>query len=138
MPCDCTRRHTDDRDELIKRHQEELAHVRDALVRAERQRRAVERERDRLQRRNERLQRQLDAARRAGFRQAAPFAKDRPQGCGRRPGRRAGGAYGRRARPPVPERVAEWYGLREVKEEDYRFLPGDDGEKTRGRVELLG
>ena len=27
---------------------------------------------------------QLAAARRAGFRQAAPFAKDRPQGCGRK------------------------------------------------------
>ena len=36
----------------------------------------------------------------------------------------------------VPQRVAQWYGLRELKEEGYRFLP-DDGEKTRGRIELL-
>ena len=36
----------------------------------------------------------------------------------------------------LPQRVAQWYGLRELSEEGYRFLP-DDGERTRGRVELL-
>jgi len=39
-------------------------------------------ERDRLKCHNERLKHQLDAARRAGFRQPAPFAKDRPQDQG--------------------------------------------------------
>ena len=47
----------------------------------------------------------MAAARRAGFRQAAPFAKDRPQGRGRRPGRRAGTQYGRKACRPRPARV---------------------------------
>ncbi len=51
------------------------------------------------------LRGQLAAARRAGFRQAAPFAKDRPQGRGRRPGRRAGTQYGRKACRPRPARV---------------------------------
>ena len=66
----------DARDKLIKQQAEALAHLRDDVAR-------LARERDRLKRHNERLKRQLDAARRAGFRQAAPFAKDRPQGRGR-------------------------------------------------------
>jgi transposase len=90
----------DDRDALIKRQQEEIARLRDALTRAER-------ERDRLKRRNERLEDQLDAARRAGFRQAAPFAKSHRQGSGRPPGRRAGVTYGRHGRRPVPRRIDE-------------------------------
>lgn len=99
----------DERDELIKRQQKEIAQLRDELARTDRQRREAERERDRLKRQNEHLNQQLDAARRAGFRQAAPFAKDRPQGRGGRPGRRAGAAYGHRARRPVPSRVDETY-----------------------------
>lgn len=91
---------SDDRDALIKRQQEEIARLRDALTRAEH-------ERDRLKRRNERLEDQLDAARRAGFRQAAPFAKPHRQGTGRPPGRRAGARYGRHGTRPVPPRIDE-------------------------------
>ena len=87
---------------LIKRHQDEIARLRDELARATR-------DRDRWKRRSERLKQQLDAARRAGFRQAAPFAKDCPQGRGGRPGRRAGTTYGRRGRRPIPARVDETY-----------------------------
>ena len=61
----------------------------------------TERDRDRWKRHTGRLQQQLDAARRAGFRQAAPFAKERRQGCGKRPGRRAGSQYGRHGMPPA-------------------------------------
>lgn len=89
---------SDDRDALIKRQQEEIARLRDALTRAER-------ERDRLKRRNERLEDQLDAARRAGFRQAAPFAKPHRQGTGRPPGRRAGATYGRHGTRAVPRQI---------------------------------
>ena len=60
---------------------------------------------ERQKREIEQLRGQLAAARRAGFRQAAPFAKDRPQGRGRRPGRRAGTQYGRKACRPRPARV---------------------------------
>lgn len=91
----------------MERQQSEITQLREDLVRAAQRRRDVERERDRLKRQNERLKQQLDAARRAGFRQAAPFAKDRPQGRGGRPGRRAGAAYGRRGRRPRPRRVDE-------------------------------
>lgn len=99
----------DDAKTLIERQQREITHLRDELARAEQRQHDVERERDRLQRQNDRLKQQLDAARRAGFRQAAPFAKDRPQGRGGRPGRRAGAAYGRRGRRPSPRRVDETY-----------------------------
>ena len=105
MPDERTPR--DDRDDLIERQQGEITRLRDHLARAEQRRRDLERERDRLKRQNERLKEQLDAARRAGFRQAAPFAKGRPQGRGGRPGRRAGVAYGRRGRRSRPLRVDE-------------------------------
>ena len=90
----------DARNALIKRQHEEIARLRDALTRAEH-------ERDRLKRRNERLGDQLDAARRAGFRPAAPFAKPHRQGTGRPPGRRGGAAYGRHGKRPLPRRIDE-------------------------------
>lgn len=93
------------RDELLQ----EIAQLREQLERAERGRREVERERDRLQRRHDRLKDQLDAARRAGVRQAAPFAKPQRQGTGRRPGRRAGAAYGCRGQRPTPPQLDEQY-----------------------------
>ena len=58
-----------------------------------------------LKRRIEHLEKELEAARRAGRRQAAPFAKDRRQGTGRRPGRRAGAEYGKQGNRRPPTRV---------------------------------
>ena len=49
----------------------------------------------------------LEAAERAGKRQAAPFSKGRPKQGPRRPGRRSGAEYGVRARRAVPEQVDE-------------------------------
>lgn len=73
----------------------------------ERERRTWERERERLRRENARLKDQLDAARRAGFRQAAPFSKGGPSRSPRRPGRTRGAAYGTKARRRVPPHVDE-------------------------------
>ncbi len=64
-------------------------------------------ERDHWKHHSEHLEKQLDAARRAGKRQASPFAKDRPQGRGGRPGRRAGADYGTHGRRRRPTRVDE-------------------------------
>ena len=64
-------------------------------------------ERDHWKRHSEHLEKQLAAARRAGKRQAAPFAKDRPQGRGGRPGRRAGADYGTHGCRRRPTRVDE-------------------------------
>ena len=116
-------RSTADRDAQIRQDGEEVARLRKVAARTERERDQLRRERDqvrrehkrlqreydRLKRQHERLQRQLAAARRAGFRQAAPFAKDRSQGHGGQPGRRAGRRYGRRARRPIPARVDATY-----------------------------
>ena len=101
-------------DERIGRLRDEVGRLREELSRRERENDRQKRQIDGLRRQDERqkreiehLSRQLAAARRAGFRQAAPFAKDRPQGRGRRPGRRAGAQYGRKAcvstlEAPVP------------------------------------
>jgi transposase len=62
-----------------------------------------------LQAENERLRRQLDAALRAGKRQAGPFAKGAPKPDPRKPGRKPGNDHGTKARrqPPSPEQIDE-------------------------------
>jgi transposase len=62
-----------------------------------------------LQAENERLRRQLDAALRAGKRQAGPFAKGEPRPNPRKPGRKPGQDYGPKAhrQPPLPEQIDE-------------------------------
>ena len=97
---DAPQREDDPRDTRIKQQDREISRLRGDLAQ-------VNRDRDRWKRHSERLQQQLDTARRAGFRQAAPFAKDRPQGCGGRPGRRAGARYGRQACRRRPAQVDE-------------------------------
>ncbi len=116
---DAPQREDDPRDTRIKQQDREISRLRGDLAQ-------VNRDRDRWKRHSERLQQQLDTARRAGFRQAAPFAKDRPQGRGGRPGRRAGARYGRQAcrrRPaqedethaaPVPAACPDCGGVIEV------------------------
>ena len=79
------------------------------IERLEREKAKLIEERDQWKRRSEHLEKELEAARRAGRRQAAPFAKDRPQGRGRRPGRRAGAGYGKHGCRQEPTRVDETY-----------------------------
>jgi len=93
----------------------EIERWRERAERAERERDHAQREHDRVQRENDRLRqqidhlkRQLDDARRAGFRQAAPFAKPLTPDP-KRPGRKAGRAYGRKAHRAVPPQVDETY-----------------------------
>ena len=115
-------RSTDDTgDEATRRQRDDIARLRSELARRERDGKGLQRQNDRLKRENdglqrekdrlkreiERLKQQLAAARRAGRRQAAPFAKDRRQGRGGRPGRRPGAAYGRRGRRRPPAQVDE-------------------------------
>jgi len=56
---------------------------------------------------NARLRSQLEEARRAGKRQAAPFSKGDPKPDPRRGGRRRGEQHGRHGHRPVPDRVDE-------------------------------
>jgi transposase len=60
-----------------------------------------------LRRENERLKDDLEAARRAGARQAAPFSKGTLTPHPKRPGRKSGAAHGRHGQRPVPLRVDE-------------------------------
>jgi transposase len=71
--------------------------------------RQLQRQLEALQAENARLRADLDDARRAGKRQAAPFAKGPPKPQPRRPGRRAGPAHGTHGHrpPPPPERIDE-------------------------------
>ncbi|MGH9310987.1 MAG: IS66 family transposase [Vicinamibacterales bacterium] len=71
--------------------------------------RRSEAERQRLRRENEKLKEDLDAARRTASRQAAPFARGTHVAHPRRPGRKAGAAYGRRAHRPAPAHIDEMY-----------------------------
>jgi len=64
-------------------------------------------ENERLLAENVRLRSQLEAARRAGKRQAAPFSKDDPVKNPARPGRKSGAGYGIKAHRPVPDHVDE-------------------------------
>jgi transposase len=86
-----------------------IKQLRDELARVEAERGRLERERDRLRRENERLRKELDAARRAGCRQAAPFSKGAPVPRPPRPGRKPGRAYGRQGRRAVPLVIDETY-----------------------------
>jgi transposase len=87
----------------VERLRRENEHLREDLRRSEA-------ERQRLRRENEKLKDELDAARRAVSRQAAPFSRGTRVTVPRRPGRKAGAAYGRRAhraRPPHIDEVHE-------------------------------
>jgi transposase len=71
--------------------------------------RRSEAERQRLRRENEKLKDELEAARRAVYRQAAPFSRGTRVVPPRRPGRKAGAAYGPRAHRCPPSHVDETY-----------------------------
>lgn len=70
---------------------------------------SLQRRVDHLQAENERLRRQLDAALRAGKRQAGPFSKGQPKANPKKPGRKPGKDYGTKAhrQPPSPEQIDE-------------------------------
>jgi len=63
---------------------------------------ALQRRVNELTRQVEELTRQLDESRRAGKRQAAPFAKKPPKALPKKPGRKAGANYGVKGHRPPP------------------------------------
>jgi transposase len=91
-----------DPQQIINEQRREIERLREDLRRSEA-------ERQRLRRENEKLKDDLEAARRAVHRQAAPFARGSCVAQPRRPGRKAGAAYGRRAHRPTPRHVDERY-----------------------------
>ena len=81
--------------------------LRNEIEQLRREKGQVERERDRLREQNEKLKKQLDQALRANKRQAAPFSRGRRNPKPKRPGRKAGQAYGSHRRKHIPEQVDE-------------------------------
>jgi transposase len=88
--------------EIIEEQRRDLERLREDLRRSEA-------ERQRLRRENEKLKEELDAARRAVYRQAAPFSRGTRVAQPRRPGRKAGAAYGVRAYRRRPRHIDETY-----------------------------
>jgi transposase len=76
-------------------------------ARLRRENHRLEQQAERLAQQVARLERQLEAARRAGKRQAAPFSKGAPKPRPHTPGRKPGSRYGPRARRAVPPGIDE-------------------------------
>jgi transposase len=91
-----------DPQQIIEEQAREIERLREDLRRSEA-------ERQRLRRENEKLKDELEAARRAVSRQAAPFSRGTSRAQPQRPGRKAGAAYGRRAHRRPPAHVDESY-----------------------------
>jgi transposase len=77
------------------------------LDRAEQQIAKQQREIERLRQENNRLREELEAALRAGKRQAAPHSRGRLKNKRKRPGRKPGRKYGKQACRPIPSRIDE-------------------------------
>lgn len=73
--------------------------------------RRLQAENERLRAEVKRLTQLLEDERRAGKRQAAPFAKGSPQEHPQRPGRKPGEKYGTHQRRAVPERIDETFDV---------------------------
>jgi transposase len=104
--------HTATREELIaelERLQRENDRLRREQERADQDRNRYRNERDKLRQKIERLEDDLDEARRSLHRQAAPFSRGVPPRPPRRPGRKAGAAYGRQAHRGAPSHVDHRY-----------------------------
>ena len=97
----------DDAQRELQRLRREIEQSRDESDRLRDENARLERERDRLRREIERLTQALDAARRAGKRQAAPFSKGAPTPQPRQPGRRAGRRHGRHGHRQPPAAIDE-------------------------------
>jgi transposase len=91
-----------DPEQIIDEQRREIDRLREDLRRSEA-------ERQRLRRENEKLKDELEAARRAVHRQAAPFSRGTRVTKPKRPGRKAGAAYGVRAHRRPPTHVDETY-----------------------------
>jgi transposase len=66
---------------------------------------SLQRRLDKILAENERLRKELEEALRSLKRQAAPFSKGKPQSDPKRPGRKPGEQYGKRASRAIPARV---------------------------------
>jgi transposase len=93
----------------IERQQREIERLRREHERADLDRNRYRQQRDTLRKKIDRLEDQLDDAQRKMCRQAAPFSRGAVASAPRRPGRRAGQRYGRKAHRAIPSHIDERY-----------------------------
>ena len=98
-----------DPEQIIDEQRREIERLREDLRRSDEDLRRSEAERQRLRREIEKLNDELDAARRASARQAAPFSRGGRVARPRRPGRKAGAAHGRHGHRRPPTHVDQTY-----------------------------
>lgn len=67
----------------------------------------LEKEQEKLRPERDDLKKELDLARRAGKRPAAPFSKGEPNAEPQKPGRKPGAGYGPKAHRPIPVQIEE-------------------------------
>ena len=93
-------------DELdrLRQENEELHRDRERL---EKDRERLEKEKERLRRERDQLKEELELARRASKRQAAPFSKGERKADPKKPGRKGGANYGAKAHRAIPLKVDE-------------------------------
>lgn len=91
----------------IKKLEKEIRKLRQENEELRREKERVEKQRERLREERDRLKQELAKAQRAGKRQAAPFSKGKPKAKPKRPGRKAGSDYGRKAHREIPSKVDE-------------------------------
>lgn len=95
--------------DLVPKH--ELDRAEQQIEKLQREKERLQREKERLQRENDRLRKELEAALRAGKRQAAPHSRGRVKAKPKRPGRKPGCNYGQQACRPTPSRVDQTIGV---------------------------
>jgi transposase len=91
----------------LDRAEQRIEQQQHEIDRLQRQNERLRKDNERLKQESDRLRRELEAALRAGKRQAAPHSRGTPKANPKRPGRKAGRKYGRQACRPIPSRIDE-------------------------------
>lgn len=91
--------------DTVEQLRDEVEQLREERTTQQDENARLRRDRERLRDELKRLTEALEAARRAGKRQAAPFSKGAPKAQPKKPGRKSGRAYGRRSTRPRPPHI---------------------------------
>jgi transposase len=117
--------------EELRRTRQERDQSRKQVEQLEEERRRLQEKLERLREDNEHLRNELEAAMRAGKRQAAPFSRGTPKDKPNTPGRKSGKAHGTHHQRPVPDHVDE-----EIQVNAPEQCPDCGGPLTVERMEL--
>jgi transposase len=93
--------------EELRRTRRERDQARKEVAELEDEKQRLQERLERLREENERLRNELEAAQRAGKRQAAPFSRGKPKKNPKTPGRKSGKAHGTHHQRPIPDHVDE-------------------------------